>query len=491
MELTIEIDNTRGKIISTLNLGQLSVIEQICMFRVEGGEYNPKFKGEWDGYKRMFNTRYQTFPIGLLDRIRNQLSIFGVSIKLIDKRKKVKSPEIHNINAVNYTERQYQTNAVISSLMCGNGIVKVATGGGKTTIAARTIAAIGRKSIFIVHTKDLLYQTIKSFKNILPSEEIGQIGDGIINYGFITVATIQTLSILGSLTNAVIKDKYDEDADMSEEKIIADKQKMEEFNIYKKTVEVIMMDEVQRVCSSTAYSVRFLFDRAMYAFGYSASPWRDDGSDLMIESAFGQRIVDISASDLIRQGYLVKPTIIIKDAPVNVVKGNYSSIYKSQITDNMMRNYMLACDAISEYKNGKNVLILVTMIEHGKKLESMIKTMGVDINFISGKSAVKKRTLAIENMRNGKTSIMIASTIADVGLDIPRLDVIIEGGAGKSSVTALQRLGRIMRIFNDKTRCTFYTYRDNVPYIINHIGRKIDIWKQEPEFIIIDKGGRI
>lgn len=489
MEIRIEINNTRGKILNVLNIDQLSVLQNMCSFKVEGSEYKANaFKNrrnggfEWDGYRKLFNTRYQTFPIGLLDVVRNAFVNAGIPVSLVDKRKK--NNETIDYVMDNYQIRDYQTNAVLMSVSHGNGIVKAATGAGKTTIAARTIYALKKKTIFIVHTRDLLYQTIESFRRMFPSETIGQIGDGIINYQNITVATMQTLAILNDIE--VEKNKYDEDADNFKETKVQYKEiyNPDVWHKYKNTVDCVMFDEVQRICSQTAYKVRFLFEHANYAFGYSASPWRDDGSDLMIEAAFGKRIVDITASELINQGYLVKPYITIKSAPA-VWQGNtYEQVYKSAIVENMFRNMQVVQDAIEQYNLGRNTLILVTQIKHGELLEKMLGQSGVPAVFISGKSGMKKRRQTIQDMRSGKAQLVIASTIADVGLDVPRLQSIVEAGAGKSSVTALQRLGRIMRPFDGKHECYFITYKDNVPYLSTQIDKKIEIWSTEKEFVI-------
>lgn len=487
MEIKIEINNVRGKILNQLNIDQLSILQTLCSFKVEGSEYkanafrNRRRGGfEWDGYRKMFNTRYQTFPIGLLDIVRNAFIDAGIHVEIIDKRKK--NNDSIEYNMTNFGMRDYQTNAVLLSISHGNGIIKAATGAGKTTIAARTICALGKKSIFIVHTRDLLYQTIESFTRMFPDETIGQIGDSIINYQNITVATMQTLAILNDIE--VEKNKYDEDGEDWKETKDEYKYDPNEWNKYKNSVDCVMFDEVQRICSQTAYKVRFLFERANYAFGYSASPWRDDGSDLMIEAAFGRRIVDITASELIRQGYLVKPHITIKKA-VSVWSGKtYEQIYKSAIVENMFRNMQVVQDAIDQYKLCRNTLVLVTQIKHGEIIEKMIRSCGIPATFISGKSGMKKRKQTIQDMRDGKMQIVIASTIADVGLDVPRLQSIIEAGAGKSSVTALQRLGRIMRPFDSKDKCYFITYYDNAPYLSSQIDKKIAIWSTEEEFVI-------
>lgn len=489
MEIKIEINNIRGKIVNPLNIDQLSVLQGLCSFKVEGSEFKANaFKNrgkgsfEWDGYRKLFNTRYQTFPIGLLDVVRNAFTNAGIPVQTIDKRKK--NNETIPYSITNFTARDYQTHAVLMSVAHGNGIIKAATGAGKTTIAARTIDALQKRTIFVVHTRDLLYQTIDSFTNLFPHETIGQIGDGKIDYQNITVATMQTLAILNDIE--VGKNKFDEDADDIKETKVQYKEiyNPDAWHKYRNSVDCVMFDEVQRICSQTAYKVRFLFERANYAFGYSASPWRDDGSDLMIEAAFGRRIVDITASELIKQGYLVQPHIIIKDIPPVWHGKTYEQVYKSAVVENVFRNMRVVQDALEQYNLGRNTLILVTQIKHGEIIEKMLGQSGAPAVFISGKSGMKKRRQVIQDMRNGKAQLVIASTIADVGLDVPRLQSIVEAGAGKSSVTALQRLGRIMRPFEGKHKCYFVTYRDNVPYICNQIDKKIEIWSTEKEFII-------
>lgn len=484
--VTIEINNVYGKVIDKLRIECLAAIQHECQFKMEGSEFKSlsykKRNIDWDGYKKLFNIQTRRFPVGLLPRVTKVLNRLGIEVDIVDKR-------VHLQHTYNYEYddsflRDYQRNTIFTSIVHGNGIIKVATGGGKTVIAGCTIGALSRKSIFIVHTRDLLYQAKESFQRLFPNETIGQIGDGIIDYQNITVATMQTLAILGDVE--VNKNKYDEDNNDDEEKITADAIKKQEFAKYSPSVQVIMMDEVQIVSSQTAQNVRFLFTSADYAFGYSASPWRDDGSDLAIEAAFGERIVDITASQLIRDGYLVRPTINIHDAYYAVYDqgGKYVDIYKRYIVENVSRNLQICQDAAAQWARGYNTLILVTQIKHGQILEEILNKYSCPAIFISGKSSMKKRKQAIQDMRDGKRSIMIASTIADVGLDIPRLQCIVEAGAGKSSVTALQRLGRIMRPFDGKDDCVFITYRDHAPFICQHIDRKLEIWRTEEEFII-------
>lgn len=489
MNVDIEVTNTECKILTKLNIDQLSIIQSVCKFKVQNSEYisgSLRNKYKWDGYRKLFNIQTRRFPIGLLARVRKCLIQYGYNVHLVINRNIIDKTYKFDISN-EFALREYQTQAITTSLCCGNGILKIATGGGKTAIAGYTIGQLGKKTIFIVHTRDLLYQAKETFERIYPNEVIGQIGDGIIDYQNITVATMQTLAILGKLNNYE-RNTYDEDSVDNETIIDTKLQDIEKFHKYADTIQCVMMDEVQIVSSQTAYNVRFLFNNANYAFGYSASPWRDDGSDLMIEAAFGERIIDITASELIRKGYLIRPIIEIHNTSYILSDKlmKYVEVYKKYIVENQVRNLQVANDAIMELEHGLNTLILVTQINHGNILSQLINTMGYNAIFISGKSGMKKRKQAIEDMRNGKISLMIATSIADVGLDIPRLSCIIEAGAGKSSVTALQRLGRIMRLYENKDMCKFISYRDTAPFVCKHIKNKLQIWSTEPEFIIDD-----
>lgn len=489
--IEIEITNVQCKVITKLDPYVASVLHEKCSFRPEGSEYAANYyarkKGiKWDGLRKLFNAQTHRFPVGLLSMVTKSLNEMGYDVTYINDRIAAQQTiGQHPFYIANYEEREYQTRAVNASVANGNGIIKAATGSGKTTIAARTIFALQSRTIFIVHTRDLLYQTIEAFQRMFPAETIGQIGDGVFNWSNVTVATMQSLAIIGDVKYE--SSKYDEDgiAVKEDKKFWKREDIKKEFADYVKTVAVVMFDEVQLISSQTAFSVRFLFDRANFAFGYSASPWRDDGSDLMIEAAFGPRIVDITASELIDLGYLVQPIIEIKKVRNNTYAGKtYSEIYQSAIVDNALRNIQVITDAWAEYKVNRNVLVLVTRIAHGELLERAFNDMNIPATFISGKSKMKDRKRVIQMMRDGNKQIFIASTIADVGLDVPRLDSIIEAGAGKSSVTALQRLGRVMRPFPGKVVCHFITYRDTAPYLRDQIDRKIEIWRTEPKFVI-------
>lgn len=88
----------------------------------------------------------------------------------------------------------YQQDAITAALQAKGGVLSAGCGAGKTTMGIELIHKIGKKALWLTHTKDLLKQAAKDMKNLYPSADIGYITDGKIDIGKdITVATVQTL----------------------------------------------------------------------------------------------------------------------------------------------------------------------------------------------------------------------------------------------------------------------------------------------------------
>lgn len=69
--------------------------------------------------------------------------------------------------------------------------------------------------------------------------------------------------------------------------------------------------------------------------------------------------------------------------------------------------------------------------------------------------------MLIEAMNAGELSVCTATTIADEGLDIPRLDTLIMATPSSSLGRVEQRVGRIMRPATDKQAPLVFDLRDS------------------------------
>jgi DNA excision repair protein ERCC-3 len=124
------------------------------------------------------------------------------------------------------------------------------------------------------------------------------------------------------------------------------------------------------------------------------------------------------------------------------------------IFENAKRNAKIVRLALEHA--GDSTLILVGSIEHGKTLAERIGGAVVAYS----KMGVKKRRDALEGFKAGSIRCMIATSLADEGLDVPRANVLILASGGRSSRLAEQRSGRVLRAWADKTHGTIHDFAD-------------------------------
>lgn len=250
----------------------------------------------------------------------------------------------------------------------------------------------------------------------------------------------------------------------------------------------ILVHNCQHWKSDTCQFVARELKSAYYTFGLSATPFRDAGDDMAIQACFGKFIVNISASQLIRDGYLVKPDIKmihVKQAPTKFKQ--WQSIYQEQVVENEKYNNMIANIANAYIQQKRLVLVLIKHINHGKILEGKINGSV----FLHGSCPKSQREAGIKNLRNKYISCIIASSIFDEGIDIRALDTVLLAGQGKSKTRALQRIGRILRNFEDengnkKTKATAIDFCIHQKYLKNHALAREKIYLTEPEFSVED-----
>lgn len=479
------------KVLSTLPANVLDEIHESCSYEVEGAEHMirsgryGRYGNKWDGKKKLFHRQWKSFPSGLMHRVVQILEQRGYHIELEHKGFLPPTDIKYTPNFDGFEERDYQTAAIITAEVYPQGMIKIPTGGGKTYVAARIIAMWNTTTVFLVHTKDLLYQAKEVFTGIFGANMVGQVGDGIIDIKPITVMTIQTAA--RALGVDADKDPYAEDEDGWK-----DENTDHRSTLVAECIQgacCVMMDECHRVAAPLATGVVSAFPRALLRYGFSASPWRDDGADLALEAIFGHVIYSIDASTLIDQGHLVKPYIRFRRVPPQgFPKGTkYATIYDQYIVANNVRNDIVCSEAIRRIQKGTPTLVLVRRIDHGRELTRRIsEALGGGVPFLSGKDDSTHRGQVIRDLRMGNLKALVATTIADEGLDIKPLTALILAGGGKSSTRALQRVGRVLRPFPGKVHAEVIDFEDQAKFLIDHSKRRLKIYETESNFSIMD-----
>lgn len=491
----IIVGNVYSKIVGFLPDDIQADLDNVLSYRVQNSRFIPSVKsGQWDGIVRLyFKYKGQSFYTGLMSFVRDILKKYNVPFEIVDRRTAPEQnfPELVFTPPPNYEVRDYQGITIDRSLKFTRGILSVCTGGGKTLIVTEIIGKIKTYPfIFYVLTKDLMEQAYDVLSTCL-NQPIGMIGDGKCDIQKITVCTIQTaiLALNSGNPKFDISDYLFDDEDAWDEKGIEDEEKIERIRKLIQMARGVYLDECHHAASRTAKEVMLASNNAFWRFGGSATPKRESGDDIMIQALFGAKIVDISASYLIKRGWLVKPRIFFEPIVTQSKFHSYHKIYSECIVKNDIFNNHVADTAKHLIARGMSTLILVKQIPHGNYIKNLIPNS----EFLTGKVTSLKRTEIIQKLKDRKIPCMIATSLADEGLDIPSLDVVLIAGGGKSSTRLFQRIGRTLRKDKSnlsKDKSMVIIYRHTAKYLVDHAKRVRSLLKREPEFEIIDSKGK-
>lgn len=227
---------------------------------------------------------------------------------------------------------------------------------------------------------------------------------------------------------------------------------------------------------------------AYYRYGCSATPFSNRDEDVLIEASTGRVLKEITASYLIKEGWLSKPTIHL--IPFKQKRGGeattYAGLYKEKITDNEERNDLLR--RIIEYRadKGDSVLVSVRYLEHGHTLYDMlVDKYGSDVVFVNSTVATKKLNETLEKLSNKEIKICIGTSLINEGVNLPSLNTLVMAGTPKSKISTMQLVGRVLRKTEDKSTVDVYDIQDyNAKYFTSASKERFDIYCSEPEFVL-------
>lgn len=340
---------------------------------------------------------------------------------------------------------EYQEEAVAAMLINHYGILRSPAGSGKTQMGIALAAALGVKTLWLTHTKDLLTQSKVRAAQYINPDLLGTITEGKVDIGqSMTFATIQTMC------------KVD-------------------LEQYRDEWDCIIVDECHRVSGTptavTQFSKVLNSLRARHKYGLSATVHRADGLIKATYAMIGEvvwTVPDEAVKNRVMTvhvhpkgtGVGMSASFLNSDGTVNYARLiNY-------LTELEIRNKLIMANLL-ENRSHFN-LVLSERVGHLKELYSMLPpALKAQAAVIDGSmtSKVKKaeREQAIEDMRTGRKRYLFATyALAKEGLDIPRLDRLFLTTPQKDYAVIVQSVGRVARTFKDKQQPIVYDYVDNI-----------------------------
>ena len=356
---------------------------------------------------------------------------------------------------------EYQEEAVAAMLINHYGILRSPAGSGKTQMGIALAAALGVKTLWLTHTKDLLTQSKVRAAQYINPDLLGTITEGKVDIGqSMTFATIQTMC------------KVD-------------------LEQYRDEWDCIIVDECHRVSGTptavTQFSKVLNSLRARHKYGLSATVHRADGLIKATYAMIGEvvwTVPDEAVKSRVMTvhvhpkgtGVGMSASFLNSDGTVNYAK------LISYLTELEARNKFIM-DDLMESRDHYN-LVLSERVGHLKELYSMLPPAlkaqaAVSDGTMTSKAKKAEREQAIEDMRTGRKRYLFATyALAKEGLDIPRLDRLFLTTPQKDYAVIVQSVGRVARTFKDKQQPIVYDYVDNIRSLLKSFKQRCTSYRK-------------
>ena len=361
----------------------------------------------------------------------------------------------------------YQQKAVEEVYWKQYGILQSAAGSGKTQMGIALIAQLGKRALWLTHTKDLLTQSKQRAEQYIDPSLLGTITEGKVNIGNgITFATVQTMCNL----------------DLAQ---------------YKNMWDVIIVDECHRVAGTptavSQFSKVLNSLSARHKYGLSATVHRSDGLIQATFALLGEVIYTVPteavADKIMKVGIYPVPTgISLSRACLNTDGTlNYAKLI-GYLAESIDRNLRIIECVVANRENPS--LILSDRLGH---LETLMSMLPADLRehavMVSGKMTTKKgkaeREQAIADMRSGAKKYLFATySLCKEGLDIPRLERLYLGSPVSDYAVVTQSIGRIARTSPGKAEPIVYDFVDDIQYLVKAYKKRCTTYRKNGAYFV-------
>lgn len=315
------------------------------------------------------------------------------------------------------TLRDYQREAVEAATSVGHGVVVAPTGAGKTVIGCAIIAAHETAALILVHSRDLADQWVERVERFcgVRAELLGY-GKTPSEDARVVVASLQTLA----------------------------RWSWWDVHQWGERFGVVIQDEAHHAPARTYLGVLSGL-RGRYRYGLTATPERADGLTPWMRWSLGPTVYEVDASRLEAAGAVLRPQIQTWRAPSVPVDGMASHERDRKLAEDESRNDGLVIQCRLLCNRGHVVLVLVKLVQHARTLAEMLREGGLDAAAMVGAMRSKERAEVLDRMRAGTVQVVVATSLADEGLDAPRLSAVVLAAPTRNIGRTLQRIGRALR----------------------------------------------
>lgn len=315
------------------------------------------------------------------------------------------------------------------------GLVVLATGLGKTWLAAFDVAQMGaRRVLFVAHREEILHQAAETFVRIRPGIRVGlYMGTSRDAEVDIVCASVQTLSRAAHL---------------------------ERFS--PQHFDYVVIDEFHHAAAGT-YRRLLAHFAPSFLLGLTATPDRTDQSDIL-SLCDDNLVYTCNLFDGIEAG-LLAPFLYfgILDEEVNYEEIPWrNGKFDPESLSNKLATLARARHALKEWRtrSQKRTLAFCVSIKHAEFMAAHFRAAGIDSVAVYAGSATG-RAEALDLLEKGQIRVVFSVDLFNEGVDLPGIDTVMMLRPTESKILFLQQLGRGLRRSEGKTHLTVLDFIGN------------------------------
>lgn len=313
---------------------------------------------------------------------------------------------------------------LVAAIMLGYTriLLQLATGGGKTHIAKAIIGATDTAH-FVVHRKELIEQTSRTF------------WDGKIRHGFVAAgkpADEMDVLLCGIATLVNRQSGL-------------------------KPPAIVIIDECHHAAAATWAQVINDYPPDTIIIGLTATPQRLDGRGL--DEFFQIMLCGPDTAELIRRGFLSPYDYYAPSLP------DMRTVRTDQDAEAIMDKPQLIGDMVEHYlrlARGQPGIVFAHSVEHSRHLVDAYQAHGVRAAHIDGDMTSKERERIDEAFRAREFDVLSNCSLLGEGYDVPGIVYCGIGRRTKSMAWYRQMVGRALRMFPGKGRAILCDHAANV-----------------------------
>lgn len=344
--------------------------------------------------------------------------------------------------------RYYQREAVDALIQARHGAISLPTGSGKSLVIMTLVRELGLRAVIMAPGESIARQLYEDLLVHFGPAKVGLYGDGRKD----TKQDI-IVGIAASLVRV--------EPGMPAWHALGNRQ-------------IFITDESHLVAAATFKKVCLgLMGRACYRFFMSATQFRNDGSDLLLEGLTGPVVYQKDLYELVAEGFLAKPVHVCMGL---MAESQYVGPYPQMIKHHFYENrklHRIAAQLADRLHRMTNLPSLI-LVDHVEQFGLLHAHLGHEVGFAHGPLTEENRDKVPEAFQKSDTgalvkrfndmdlSILVGTSCISTGTDLRPTGAILYLQAGESRIKVEQARGRGTRLVDGKKQFYFVDFGINI-----------------------------